>query len=308
MSRVFISYRRSDSGEWANRLNNHVAMRFGKDLVFRDIESIRPGRNWFESIQKELKACEVFLVVIGPHWLIDQSGRRRLDDPNDVLRTEISEALSRADTVVPILVGNAEMPSSGDLPASIQALAMRQAVSLRDEQWASGIDELLDDLSDLIVPVAEEIPAFRANQELYGMQLRYFDLLENDNAADALELAQKTQRYLNRVMPLYPHDHNMKETRGYIFKNEAMALLQLTRYQEAEKALDESEVIFRTMLEERPRDAGAWNGLGSVEAVRGDYEQAHEYVDKALTILPDYPAARHDHELIIEQLGITCNK
>jgi tetratricopeptide (TPR) repeat protein len=282
-------------------------MRFGKDLVFQDVERIRPGSNWLETIREELRACQVFLAVIGPHWLTDQGGRRRLDDPQDVLCTEISEALSSASTVIPVLVGNGAMPSSGDLPESIKDLALRQAVSLPDEQWISGVDALLDELKDVIIPLTEEIPAPYANQELYEMQLQYFDLLEDNNAADALDLAQRTQRYLNRVLPLYPQDHSMKETRGYLFKNEAVALLSLTRYQEAEKALNESEVIFRTMLEERPRDAGAWNGLGSVEAVRGNFEKAHDYVDEALKILPNYPAARQDHEKIIARLGITCD-
>jgi tetratricopeptide (TPR) repeat protein len=87
-----------------------------------------------------------------------------------------------------------------------------------------------------------------------------------------------------------------------------MALLRLKRYQEAESALNQGESIFRTMIDERPRDAGAWNGLGSVEAVRGNYEEAHEYIDKALKIHPDYPAARQDREQILVSLGReTCD-
>ena len=137
------------------------------------------------------------------------------------------------------------------------------------------------------------------------MQLRYFELLEGNSAADALELAQKTQAYLDRVLPLYPQDPNLKVTRGYLFKNEAMALLSLGRYDESETALNKGESIFRTILDEQPRDAGARNGLGSVEAVRGNYEKAHEYVDQALRILPDYPAAKQDHEQILRRLGKT---
>ena len=46
------------------------------------------------------------------------------------------------------------------------------------------------------------------------------------------------------------------------------------------------------------------NGLGSIEGVRGNLERAHEYVDAALRILPDYPAALHDHEQLASRLGI----
>jgi hypothetical protein len=41
MSGVFISYRRADSSRWANRLCDHLSMRFGKDLVFQDVEDIQ---------------------------------------------------------------------------------------------------------------------------------------------------------------------------------------------------------------------------------------------------------------------------
>lgn len=134
------------------------------------------------------------------------------------------------------------------------------------------------------------------------MQLRHFDLLDNENVAEALDQTQKTQAYPNRVLPLYPQDPDLKVTRGYLFKNEAMALVRLGRYQEAEAALNQGEAIFRTMIDEQPRDAGAWNGLGSIEAVQGNFEKAHEYIDEALKILPDYQAAIHDHEQILARL------
>ena len=56
------------------------------------------------------------------------------------------------------------------------------------------------------------------------------------------------------------------------------------------------------MISEWPEDASAWNGLGSVEAVRGNYEQALGYVDRALEITPDYPAALADRQQILKTL------
>jgi len=280
-------------------------MRFGKDLVFQDVDDIKPGADFLETIRQELALCEVFLILIGPHWLVDVQGRRRLDDPNDVLRMEISEALSREATVLPVLVGGAGMPSSDALPESLKPLARRQALILSEDKWIPNVEALIDRLREIILPRAEDIPLSQAERELHEMQLRYFDLLDTNNAADALELAQKTQTFLDRVLPLYPKDSNLKLTRGYLHKNEAMALIRLRRYDESESALNKGESIFRTILDERPLDAGAWNGLGSIEAVRGNYEKAHEYVDEALKILPDYPAAQQDHELILQRLGKT---
>lgn len=303
MSRVFISYRRADSAPWATKLNRHLSMRFGKDLVFQDVDDIKPGADFLETIRQALASCEVFLILIGPHWLVDAQGRRRLDDPNDVLRMEVVDALSAKGTVVPVLVGGAGMPSSDALPDSLKPLARRQAMNLADRRWIPDVEALIDRLREIILPRAQDMPLPQAERELYEMQLRYFDLLDAGSAADALELAQKTQAFLNRVLPLYPQDPGLKVTRGYLYKNEAMALSRLGRHDESETALGQGETIFRTMLDERPRDAGAWNGLGSIEAVRGNFEKAHEYVDEALTILPDYPAALQDHEQILARLG-----
>jgi tetratricopeptide (TPR) repeat protein len=308
MSRVFISYRRADSASSATKLYRHLSIRFGKDLIFQDVDDIKPGADFLETLRQELKLCQVFLILIGPRWLIDTNGRRRLDDPNDVLRMEVAEALSRDATVLPVLVEGADMPSPESLPEPLQPLSRRQAMSLAEDNWIPNVEALIDRLREIILPRAEDIPLPQAERELYEMQLRYFDLLDRNCAADALDLAQKTQVFLDRVLPLYPQDPNLKVTRGYLYKNEAMALARLGRYNESESALMKGESIFRTMLDERPRDAGAWNGLGSIEAVRGNYEKAHEYVDTALNILPDYPAAQQDHELILQRLGkTTCN-
>jgi tetratricopeptide (TPR) repeat protein len=305
MSRVFISYRRADSAPLATKLYRHLSIRIGKDLVFQDIDDIKPGADFLETIRQELALCQVFLILIGPRWLIDAQGRRRLDDPNDVLRMEVTEALSREATVLPVLVGGASMPSPDALPESLKPLSRRQAMSLAEDKWNSNVEALIDRLREIILPRAEDIPLPQAQRELYEMQLRYFELLDSSSAADALELAQKTQAYLDRVLPLYPQDPNLKVTRGYLYKNEAMALIDLGRYDESESALNNGESIFRTMLDEGPRDASAWNGLGSIEQVRGNYEKAHDYVDEALKILPDYPAAQQDHERILQCLGAT---
>lgn len=304
MRKVFISYRRTDSAGWAKRLYAHLSMRFGKDLIFQDVEDIKFGRNWLETILQELSSCQVFLVVIGPHWLMDSISRRRLDDPKDVLRMEIHKALSSNGAVIPVLVGAASMPHSSELPRPLKPLAKLQAAHLREEQWPADVEALIEQLKEIIRPSLEDIPLSFAIRELSDMQDRYFNLLENDRYATALETAQKIQRYLDRALPLYPEDPTLKATRGYTFKNEAVALLRLGRYQEAKAALDQGESIFRTMIIELPRDASAWNGLGSIEAVRENYQKAHEYVDEALKISPDYPDALHDHQIILQALGI----
>ena len=301
MSTVFISYRRADSAAWANDLNRHLGMRYGEDLIFQDVDDIQPGDNWLETIHSELQACQVFLILIGPHWLVDQQGRKRLEDAQDILRMEVIEALASEGIVIPALVGGTEMPLADTLPDPLKPLALRQAISLRDEQWNVDVKALMERLSELILPTTGIIPLRDAQRELYELQLQYFKHLDVNNA-EALKLAQKTQAYLDRVMPLYPQDGYLKVNRGYLFKNEAMALLRLGRRDEAKAALNQGEVVFRTMLDEIPDDPSAWNGLGSVEAVRENYEKALGYIDRALEIAPDYPEALRDKKQVLARI------
>ena len=301
MPAIFISYRRADSGGWAGRLYDHLSMRFGKDLVFQDFDDIKLGTDFLHVIRTSIKASKVVLVLIGPYWLKDFEGRRRLENPKDVLRIEIEEALSGEQTVIPVLVGGACIPSEDELPESLKHLSKRNALEITDSRWNHDVGQLIERLRELVLLGGDRLPLSQIQKELHQKQLRYFDLLSR-SAAEALEFSQKTLAYLDHVSPLYPNDSYLQVVRGYFHKNEAMALRTLGRNEEFEKALNEAERVFDTMISERSEDAGAWNGKGSVEALRGNYQQALHFVDRALDINPNYEAAKRDREEILRRL------
>src|SRR5262249_23165498 len=87
MSGVFISYRRSDGGGWAGRLNDHLSLRFGSNVVWQDVHDLEVGKDYLPQIFKQIASSSAVLIVIGPHWLKD--GQKRLQNPQDVLRMEI---------------------------------------------------------------------------------------------------------------------------------------------------------------------------------------------------------------------------
>jgi len=142
---IFISYRRDDSAGYAGRLRESLEERFGEGRVFRDVDTLQPGQDFVLAIEERVRACSVFLALIGGEWLDaqDRDGRRRLDQPDDYVRREIAAALHRSDlTVIPVLTEGVAMPSSTDLPQELHGFARRHAVSLRDESWQSDVDRL----------------------------------------------------------------------------------------------------------------------------------------------------------------------
>jgi hypothetical protein len=145
MTRIFISYRRQDARGDAGRLADDLGEEFGEERIFRDVEDIEAGADFVEAIEEAVASANVMLVVIGPSWLEskDSSGKRRLDDPRDFVRLEIVAAFKRKVRVVPVLVGDARMPTEEELPEAIRALARRQAHELSDHRWDYDVGELV---------------------------------------------------------------------------------------------------------------------------------------------------------------------
>jgi hypothetical protein len=142
--RIFISYRREESRHFVGRLGDWLINYFGTDQVFRDVDTIEPGADFIEAIYDAVGSCEVLLAVIGDQWLTvtDKKGRRRLDNPDDVVRLEIEAALDRDVRVIPVLVDGVAMPSSEDLPESMVKLARRNASEVTYNRFRYDAEQL----------------------------------------------------------------------------------------------------------------------------------------------------------------------
>jgi hypothetical protein len=146
--RIFISYRRSDSPAHAGRLYDALASHFGNESVFMDVSAIEPGADFIKVLVDKAASCNVLIAVIGKQWLsvADRQGRRRLDDPDDWVRREISAALDREVRVIPTVVDNASMPQAEELPRALAALARRQMLEISDKHFHRDVDDLIERL------------------------------------------------------------------------------------------------------------------------------------------------------------------
>jgi hypothetical protein len=152
-ARLFISYRREDSAYISDRINERLTQRFGRQTVFKDVDSIPLGQDFRKHLREAVGGCDVLLAVIGKDWLaVDQkTGARRIDDPRDHLRIEVESALERDIPVIPVLVQGASVPAEADLPESLRPLAYRNAQQVRpDPDFNNDIDRLLRGLEQLL--------------------------------------------------------------------------------------------------------------------------------------------------------------
>jgi len=157
MRAIFISYRRDDTEGHAGRLFEDLRDRFGPGAVFMDVAGIEPGRDFRRVIEQQVASCGVLLAMIGKNWLsvVDQDGRRRLDDPYDFVRLETASALKRDIPVVPVLVHDAVMPRAEQLPDDLKELAFRNSVELTHARWGSDVQLLINAL----LPYVDAAPA-----------------------------------------------------------------------------------------------------------------------------------------------------
>lgn len=148
--RIFISYRQNDSPGDCRQLCERLQQRFGDENVFFDVHSIKLGENWWTVAREKIKSSDVLLVPIGQNWLSakDKNGRRRLDDPRDPLRREISLALEEKIRMIPVLVERATMPEADQLPEEIREFADLNACELRHRSFSRDVDALIEDLAE----------------------------------------------------------------------------------------------------------------------------------------------------------------
>jgi hypothetical protein len=180
--RIFMSYRRADTDWAAVSLFDRLADQFGRDKIFKDVDSIDLGEDFVEAITTAVGSSDALLALIGNQWLTvtDQNGRRRLDNSGDFVRLEIEAALTRGVRVIPILVDGARMPREDQLPESLAPLVRRQALELNPSRFGSDFQRLLPVLNRAISAAqqqrrrqAEEVAARRRWQiEQLQRQLR----------------------------------------------------------------------------------------------------------------------------------------
>lgn len=146
---IFLSYRRSDSADVTGRIYDRLIGKFGKEPIFKDVDSIPLGLDFKEYLDQKVGECDVLLAIIGDHWLdaSDSSGNKRLEDPNDFVRIEIESALERGVPVIPLLVRGANMPDESSLPPGLRKLVYRNGIPIRpDPDFHRDMDRLISAL------------------------------------------------------------------------------------------------------------------------------------------------------------------
>jgi hypothetical protein len=146
---IFVSYRRADSIDVVGRICDYLHVRFGEERVFHDVDSILFGQDFRDVIAEAISKSKVMLAVVGDQWAdaADPNGVRRLDQPDDYVRVEVSTALQRGIPLIPVLVENASMPPANQLPEALRELVYRNGAPVRpDPDFPNDMSRLCNQL------------------------------------------------------------------------------------------------------------------------------------------------------------------
>lgn len=128
MSKIFISYRRSDADVVAHRMFDWLVEEFGSDAVFIDIDRLPLGGDFRSHINEQILQASLILAVIGDTWL--DSLRRRGSESQDWVRFELETALDIGKHIIPILIDRTPMPDVHQLPPSLSQLSYLNAAAI----------------------------------------------------------------------------------------------------------------------------------------------------------------------------------
>jgi hypothetical protein len=149
--RIFLTYRRDDSAGQTGRIADRLRREFGEDSLFMDVDGIPLGVDFHRRINDEVARCDVLIAAIGNRWidLTDQTGQRRIDNPLDFVRIEISAALRRDIPLIPILLDGTKIPNAQLLPEEVKGLAARNGLDVRHATFHSDLDRLVRELRQI---------------------------------------------------------------------------------------------------------------------------------------------------------------
>lgn len=161
---IFLSYRRKDSQGHARHLDRELTRAFSPEQVFFDGRSIAVGADFREEIGSAIKEASVVVVLIGSDWL-DAENLVRLQNPQDVVRREVAQALAQRQrreaptTVIPVVIDQTPDPTAAALPEELHGLLTLNYARLRGSavEFAAELERLIERIrQELGVPAPDE--------------------------------------------------------------------------------------------------------------------------------------------------------
>jgi hypothetical protein len=267
MPRITISYRRDDSDVITGRIFDRLTAHFGRETVFRDIDSIPLGVDFRKHVDSVIDGTDLMVAVVGPKWIGPRAGQSRLDNAADPVRVEIDAALRKGVPLIPVLVLRAQMPRADQLPPSLEDFAYRNAARIDAGQdfdthmarLIRAIDNVLGDntrsatapdvVTATVTPLAAQSVADEQDE-----QRRFAQQLQREEEARQRQVEEDHQRELAEARRRDEEERKETERREREERERREAAArQATEQRECEER-ERREAAARQATEQRERE------------------------------------------------------
>lgn len=219
--KIFFSYRRADHPDFVERVRDWFALRYGRDSVFMDFDTIPPFTQFVDYIRDKVRECDVLVAFIGPQWLELLNNQK---DGNDYVRMEIRLALEEGKPIAPVCIKGARAPHSKALPDDIRTMLDYNVAYLDSgRHFLDNIEPILDALERELT----KLDALKVIAKVQNVEFDVFAAIQNyQEAADrydwrvALDLLGKI-RSSGYVPAFYPLDDYEQQAREALRLQEA---------------------------------------------------------------------------------------
>ena len=244
------------------------------DLVLLTVSGVDIG---VQEIKGDVKRLMVQMDQIS-----SAMNRRFVADALRVSATLVDDHKRRGDLIAVIKKAIADAGGKAGLD-ELYDLAILFIISNRGELAEACLLELQHEDPD-----RREAPS--ALSQLYQRRAHEYILQRNFGFAE--DVLDKAAEYAKAVRDDADVDSDVRL--GYVFKELGQAYMAASRRLEAAKPLQSARKLFAGVNAVAPDNVSAWNGLGSVDIVEGNYAEGVKNIQKAVELAPTYVEAWYD--------------
>ncbi len=167
---IFISYRRDGEDTTARLICE--ALKSKGYTVFCDYDALE-GVRFDEMVHAAIDQCNDFILVLPPDSLV------RWVNENDLVRQEITRALSGNKNIIPVMLNGFEFP--GTLPDDIKDILRYNGVRFHMDNYETVVTKIIEKLSTRLPNSSHEI------KELHGLAVKHSNFGDYSKAAELYE-------------------------------------------------------------------------------------------------------------------------
>lgn len=231
--KLFINYRRSDHPDFVEHIRTWFMLRYGRENVCMDFDSIPPFARFEDFIREKIRESDAVVVIIGPRWLELMLEKQQEQKP-DYVRIELEEALKHGKLIAPLAIQGATVPTEDELPDKLRPILQYHIPELRSgRDILQNIEWIMDNIERSLQQsgVAYELapptqPLIKAHEAVEAHTIRqalntFYEARNAEDWLSALGWLAKIEEFGAEVPAFFRLDEKRQEIQARLAEEEA---------------------------------------------------------------------------------------